>query len=268
MKEARFEPSVGSWSVLAAAATERPALIVLVIGLLCAAVVGSLAILGPGVALYASVVGCHLVRPAYRRKVREAEQRRPVQLPLPSDFRHGVLGSATRAMRLSRLARERAAQVLPPVLRATAEPALERSSALEVAALRLMTQADRLTRWLDGINVVELRAELARAGQLAETAASGPAQQSYLFARRAREEQLRLYEQIAASRDACLAALAPVIAALDDLPFHLARLRFVEAELDAGQDPLRQDSQVRLRRDVAQLYETVEALGELSPRAV
>lgn len=218
-----------------------------------------------GLALYALLVLRHVARPAFWRAVRDETRRRPAPLPAPGELSHPVLCKAIRALGLSRMARERALAELPERLRPRTLQLEEDSVAVERSALGLIARAEQITRWLDDVNVVDRRAELADLGELAQEAGSAEARERYGCAQALRRRQLEIRDEIVAMRDACLAELAPLLASLDELPFRLAQTRMADEEVGDSAQALAELDLARLGEEIGGLDHRVQALHELAP---
>lgn len=251
--------------VCATAASETMNLMVAVLAVVAAVALGSWPVLIGGLGVYAALVVSDLVRPSFWQRAIEAEQQRLPELPAPADLSHSALQDAVLVIAGSRGALHRAVNQAPKDMRGSLEGALASRKELEACALRLIWRVEDLTRWLKTVDLDGLKSEIRRLGERCRNATAEQAQRRYREAMDAREEQLRIVQQITDNRDQCLATLSCVLATLDALPFRLARMRVVDDQLT---DDVAAAAEVQLRRmraEVASLEQTIDALVEVTP---
>jgi hypothetical protein len=194
-------------------------------------------LLGMSVVGYAALVAWDLSRLGFWKRVLKDLRTRPPSLPDPDLY--ADLGARHFVNRLY-LARSELRRVLdagdgavPPAVAGQ----LEHLPEVERRALGLIGRLEQLGRYLAEKNVRSLRTDLDRLRRAGETTSNERLRHEYDRAQATVQGELTALEELAMSRDLLMARLETITGALELFPCQIVRLRTLEVEGRAEEEP-------------------------------
>jgi hypothetical protein len=216
-----------------------------------------------GGAAYVALVAWDVANPDFWRKTFGKGAPLTARLPEPKKIEDPALRRSVQAIFDAR-------RNLAEVLRDTADEvrdhlavAIARVAELEGRAATLVTRGDTLARYLAGVDVAPVRAEIQQLEVRALNARDEDTRQQFTDARRAREEQLKTLEDIAEARDKIAAQLARIVATLDGLPAKVVRMKAMDAEAMDDLSGTVNEELNKMNDELKLFEETLRSLAEV-----
>ena len=245
---------------VASAATGRVNLAVAGATALGAAALGSVPLLGVGLAAYAALVAWDLASPQHWKRVL-AEDPTTRDLPDPDTLGDPILKNQVQQIATAREGLTRILRESPPEVKDYVAQALASLGPLEQAAVRLVARGEDLWRYLASVEKSAVKAEMNGLGRQADQTSDPDARAEFQRARAIRQQQLSTIEELERALDRVHANLSRIVAAYEGLPARLVHLRTLSSQ---ARDAVSGDVNQELNRMNQEMTEFEQTLKEVA----